>query len=143
MAKNGFISTFRVATKTRGFARLVGPCFAALLGGSALVTAPAAGSSTSGYAYVANAGSGTVSVIDVTTNTVVGTVTVGSGPYGVATTPGGSTAYVTNSGSNSVSVIDVATNTVVGTVTVGKSPEGVAITPNGAFAYVTNEALAP
>ena len=66
------------------------------------------------------------------------TVTVGSGPEGVAITPDGAFAYVANSGSNTVSVIATASNTVVATVTVGSGPEGVAITPDGAFAYVAN-----
>ena len=36
------------------------------------------------YAYVTNYGSGTVSVIDTSTNAVIATVTVGTDPYGVA-----------------------------------------------------------
>jgi YVTN family beta-propeller protein len=54
------------------------------------------------FAYVANGGnagnSNTVSVIDVATNTVVGSVPVGNGPFGVALTPDGKLAYVTNYG---------------------------------------------
>lgn len=38
------------------------------------------------YAYVANGGSGTVSVIKTSTEAVVDTVTVGDGPAGVAIT---------------------------------------------------------
>ena len=66
------------------------------------------------------------------------TVTVGSGPYGVAVTPNGAYAYVTNEGGDTVSVISTTTNTVAATITVGNEPYGVAITPNGAYAYVTN-----
>ena len=51
------------------------------------------------YAYVTNFGIGTVSVINTATNTVTATVTVESGPFGVAVTPNGTYAYVTNSGS--------------------------------------------
>src|SRR5262249_42188023 len=90
------------------------------------------------FAYVTNSGSGTVSVIDTATNTVVATVGVGGDPRGVAITPDGTHAYVTNIRSNTVSVIDTATNTVVATVPVGLSPFGVAITPDGTHAYVTN-----
>jgi len=89
------------------------------------------------YAYVANNGSGSVSVIDISANTVT-TVSVGSGPFGVAITPDGKYAYVTNYSSGSVSVIDISTNTVIATVTVGTGPSGVAITPDGKYAYVTN-----
>ena len=48
------------------------------------------------FAYVANAGDNTVSVIDTATNTVVAPIAVGSLPRGVAVTPDGKRAYVTN-----------------------------------------------
>jgi large repetitive protein len=84
-------------------------------------------------AYVANFGGGSVSVIDTSTNTVIGLpITVGSNPYGVAITPDGARAYVTNEGGTTVSVIDTSTNTVIGSpITVGSHPHGVAITPDG------------
>ncbi len=64
---------------------------------------------------MANQGSNTVTVIDATTNTVVGpAIAVGVNPFGVSATPDGKLAYVTNLGSNTVSVIDTTTNTVVG-----------------------------
>jgi YVTN family beta-propeller protein len=91
------------------------------------------------FAYVANSGDGTVSVIDTATNTVMGIpIPVGREPFGVAVTPDGKHAYVANLDSNTVSVIDTATNTVVATVTVGVSPTGVAVTPDGKHAYITN-----
>jgi YVTN family beta-propeller protein len=89
-------------------------------------------------AYVTNAGSNSVSVVDIATNTVVATVPVGRNPVYSAVTPDGTKAYVANSGANSVSVIDTATNTVVATLTVGMNPATVAITPDGTKAYVIN-----
>lgn len=89
-------------------------------------------------AYVANSGSGTVSVIDTVTNTVIATIDVGTYPDGVAVSPNRSRLYVTNSGSNTVSVIDTSTNTVTTTIDVGNSPRGVAISPNGNRVFVTN-----
>ncbi|WP_186319210.1 IPT/TIG domain-containing protein [Streptomyces sp. SAJ15] len=89
-------------------------------------------------AYVANSGSGTVSVIDTAADTVTATVTVGTGPWGVAVHPDGTRAYVTNSGSGTVSVINTTSNTVTATVTVGTTPRGVALTPDGTRAYVAN-----
>src|SRR5438093_72845 len=94
---------------------------------------PSAGAPT---AYVVNLADG-VSVINTGTNTIVTTVTAGTGPQAVAITPDGRFAYVVNLTSNDVSVINTATNTVAATVAVGFGPFGVAITPNGAFAYVT------
>src|SRR5438270_468762 len=90
------------------------------------------------FAYVTDANSNTVSVIDTATNTVVATVPVGVTPGGVAITPNGAFAYVTNENSSTVSVISTATNTVVATVPVGVFPRGVAVTPNGSFAYVAD-----
>ena len=77
------------------------------------------------YVYVANYGSGTVSVINTATNNVTATVTVGSNPNGVAVNPNGNYAYVTNYGSGSVSVINTATNNVTATVTVGTGILGI------------------
>src|SRR5207249_1484915 len=94
---------------------------------------PSAGAPT---AYVVNLADG-VSVIETGTNTVVTTVTAGTGPQAVAITPDGRFAYVVNLTSNDVSVINTATNTVASTGAVGFGPFGVAITPKGAFAYVT------
>jgi YVTN family beta-propeller protein/VCBS repeat-containing protein len=71
-------------------------------------------------AYVVNYDSNTVSVINTTTNQVVKTINVGTGPLSVAAvdTAQRQRVYVSNSLSNTVSVIDPATNTVIGTITV-------------------------
>ncbi|PYN80408.1 MAG: hypothetical protein DMD97_03510, partial [Candidatus Rokuibacteriota bacterium] len=58
------------------------------------------------FAYIANMGDRTVSVIDAATNTVIVTVSVGRQPYGVAVNPAGTRAYVANFGDGTVSVID-------------------------------------
>ena len=63
--------------------------------------------------YVANQGSGTVSVINPATNAVVSTITVGSSPYAVGYASARNLVYVANNGSGTVSVIDPATNAVV------------------------------
>ena len=89
-------------------------------------------------AYVANAGSNNVSVIEVATNQVIYTIPVGTSPIGVAITPDGSHVYVSNFGDGTVSVIATASNTVTATVTVGTSPRGVAVTPDGSHVYVAN-----
>jgi YVTN family beta-propeller protein len=90
-------------------------------------------------AYVANAQSNNVSVIDTQTNQVVATIPVGQTPVGVVFSPDGTRAYITNNGSNtggSISVIDTATSTVVATVPVGGSTDFSAITPDGKKLYV-------
>jgi YVTN family beta-propeller protein len=102
------------------------------------------------YIYVANyvdgnPETGTVSIIDTNTNTVVATIPNFSGPFAIAITPNGKYAYITNFGSNNfapfgttVSVLKLSTNTIKATIDVGIQPAGIAISPNGDYAYVTN-----
>jgi YVTN family beta-propeller protein len=86
------------------------------------------------FAYVANtcgnafcSPSGTVSIIDLKTNAVVGSpITVGNAPADLAVTPDGRLLYVANQG-GSVSVIATATNQVIATVPVGQHPGFLAI----------------
>ncbi|CKV25847.1 PE_PGRS family protein [Mycobacterium tuberculosis] len=95
-------------------------------------------SPVTGLVFVTNFDSNTVSVIDPNTNTVTGSIPVGTGAYGVAVNPGGN-IYVTNQFSNTVSVIDPVTNTVTGSITdVGLDPTGVAVNPVTGVVYVTN-----
>jgi YVTN family beta-propeller protein len=89
-------------------------------------------------AYISNADSNTVSVIDTSNNTVVATIAVGNSPFGVAINPDGTRAYVANAFSSDISVIDTSNNTVIATVALANTPYGVAITPDGTRAYVTN-----
>lgn len=64
-------------------------------------------------AYVANAGDGTVSVIDTTTNQLArAPIRVGGGAIGIAITPDGNRVYVANRDDSTVSVIDTATQRV-------------------------------
>jgi YVTN family beta-propeller protein len=59
-------------------------------------------------AYATELSTGSVSVIDTASNTVIATVAVGAGPAGVAFSPDGTHVYVTNSNDRTVSVISVA-----------------------------------
>jgi YVTN family beta-propeller protein len=72
-------------------------------------------------------------------NIVLGTVPVGTGPYGgIAVSPDGEFAYVSNYGDGTVSVIKTIDDTVMDTITVGTRPFGVSMTPDGAYVYVSN-----
>ena len=82
----------------------------------------AAYDSAKGEVFVANQGSGTVSVISDSTNTIVATVPVGTDPNGVAYDSGMGEVFVANYGSNSVSVISDNTDAVVKTVPVESDP---------------------
>lgn len=94
--------------------------------------------------YVANDEvSGTVSVIDGQTSTVVATIPVGIHPEEVAVNPATNMIYVTNMGGGTVSVISGQANTVVATIPVGTSnnsePRGVAVNPVTNTIYVANQ----
>jgi YVTN family beta-propeller protein len=102
-------------------------------------TAATAASAAPNTAYVTNAGSESVTPIDLATNTPGAAIKVGKLPLGIAITPDGKTAYVVNVGSESVTPIDLATNTPGEEIKVGVNPKGIAITPDGKTAYVVNE----
>lgn len=122
--------------------------------GSAITVgqAPAAMAITPDGAYLyvinyvdGNTGTGTISVVRTSDNTVIKTITGFSGPFGIAITPDGKYAYVTNFGSNNfmpigttVSVVDLSLNTIVKTIDLDIQPSGIAITPDGKYAYASN-----
>lgn len=99
-------------------------------------------------AYVTNSGSSTVTIIDIATNAVIGTISGFDGPSGFVITPDTNHAYVNNYGSlggvgsgngTTVRVVDLNTNTIVGSsLTVGRAPAALAITPDGAYVYVVS-----
>ena len=90
----------------------------------------------SARAYVANRGSNTVSVIDLSQLTIAATIEVEQQPYGVVVAPGGDFAFVANSGSDSISVIETTTLQVVATIPVRDRPAGLAVTTDRL--YVTH-----
>ena len=95
------------------------------------------------YTYVANQGSDNVTIFNNTTNTVVGTTTVGSQPYGMAYSTSTREIYVANLKGNSVSVIDAdpASGTwkqVTNTITSGMGVEPYYVASLGTKIYVTN-----
>ena len=106
-------------------------------------TPPACKPNTANYpcVYVANGGSDSVSVINSSTNKVIGQIRLGKLPAGVALTSDNAFAYVAVSGSSNVAVIDTATGGVIGTVSnlTHGFPTEVAITPDSKFAYVVEK----
>jgi len=97
-------------------------------------------------AYVTNSDSTTVTIIDIATNTVSGTIDGFNGPSGFVITPDGNYAYVNNYGAGgssgngtTVNVVDLNANSIVGSpITVGQAPAAMAITPDGAYVYVVS-----
>ncbi len=80
----------------------------------------------------------TVFVINGSTNSLISTITVGTGPYGVSVNPNTNKIYVTNLNSNTVSVIDGLTDTVANTISVGTNPGSIGVNTNTNKIYVTN-----
>lgn len=90
------------------------------------------------YAYIPNSTSGTVSVVDSYTQTVVATITTGVAPIGVAISANNKHVYITDIVTGTISFIDATTNTVSATVSGASAPIGIAITPDGKYIYVAN-----
>ncbi len=92
------------------------------------------------FAYILG---NTVSVVDIATDNVVGTIDVPFNSEVVAVTPDGSKIYMAKLGNIStgnntdISVIDTATNTITANVFVGSYPYGIAVTPDGTKVYLT------
>ena len=90
-------------------------------------------------AYVTNSNTTTISIIDLSSNTVTGVITGFDGRSGMVITPDGTTAYVNNYGSagnvgsgngRTVRVVDLTTNTIVGSaITVGLAPASLCHNP--------------
>lgn len=89
-------------------------------------------------AYVTNQGSG-VSVVDLQTLKVTGSIEVGKDPRGIAISPDGRRLVVATQGNGDVSIVDIGQGGAPRRVPVGKNPEFVRIGPDGRFAYVTYE----
>ena len=77
-------------------------------------------------AYVANYGSGTLSIIN-TSALTTSTVGVGSGPAYLALTPDGTTAYLPSNSDDSVAIVNLTTQTLMGALTGVSSAWAVAI----------------
>lgn len=116
------------------------PSFTAVNTGSSPVTATITGTPTGspGFAYIVNADSNDVSVIDLATGTVVATIPVGSNPNSVCVDPNYNEVYVVNNSSNTVSVINTLTNMVTATIPVGPTPWSVTVSPDGSMVYLAD-----
>jgi YVTN family beta-propeller protein len=112
---------------------------AVLMNAVAVLALPSIGSSEQ-FAYVGNHFSQTVSVIDLTTDTVVAPpISVGSVPFGTAVRPGGAEVWVANHDDATVSVIQTSTRTEIHRFSIdGNVARWIAFAPDGTTAYVTD-----
>jgi YVTN family beta-propeller protein len=100
-----------------------------------------------GTAYVINSGGGTVTPIDLATNTAGKPIDVSGEPVAMAIAPDGKTAYVASGATNSgpeptsaqtVTPIDLTTNTAAKPITLVDPANAIAIAPDGRTGYVIN-----
>jgi YVTN family beta-propeller protein len=86
--------------------------------------------------WAANAGDGTISVVDVAGKNVTQTFDIGSKRSNrLKFTPDGRTALISDSTSGEVIVVDVATRKVIKRIPVGRGVAGILIAPDGSRAY--------
>jgi len=93
---------------------------------------------SNGNLFAANGS--TVQVLNASTDTFTGSITVGSGATALAFDAANGYVYVANSGSSDVSVIDGATNVVVKTIPVGPADVALSVDPVNGNIYVANAA---
>jgi YVTN family beta-propeller protein len=88
--------------------------------------------------YVANIGSGSVTVID-RADSSIRSIPTGEGAEGIDVTPDGREVWVTNRGADSISVIRVEDDRIVATLESGGAfPIRLKFTPDGRQAWVSN-----
>ena len=86
--------------------------------------------------YVLSSADSDMTVIDVATNTIIGSVEVGELPHGLATPSTEDILYVSTEGDNTLVVVDPATDWIVKKYPVlGNRPNEIDVTPDGRFVY--------
>jgi DNA-binding beta-propeller fold protein YncE len=95
-----------------------------------------------GTAYVITSAAGTVTPIDLATNTPGKPIDVSGWPVAIAVTPDGTTAYVASGPGatpvQAVTPIDLTTNKPGKPINLTSPPDAIVITPDGKTAYVIN-----
>ncbi len=88
--------------------------------------------------YITNRLSSEISILDTSSNTVVATIPIGSGPQGITIKQDSSRAYTADSDSDWISVVDLADNSVVTTIPAGDGPVIPALNSDGSRVYVAS-----
>lgn len=93
--------------------------------------------------FVANVGSGDLSIIDTVNRRLIKNERLGSGINSVSVDPQGEYVYVSNKGINSISMLDIETGKFVTSFAVGnpnsgigQDTRGIAFSKDGAYAYI-------
>ncbi len=88
-------------------------------------------------AYVANIGSGSVTVVDLSDAKVIKDIPTGEGAEGIAITPDGREVWVVNRAADTVSIVNTKMLEVTATLKVPQFPIRIKITPDGGRALVS------
>ncbi len=87
--------------------------------------------------YVLHSAADTMAIIDVGTNEVIKTVTVGQHPHGIATSASHKLLFVATEGDDSLTVVDTVNDTVIRRYPgFGRRPNEIDVTTDGRFVYV-------
>jgi len=92
------------------------------------------------YAFVVSDNDNTVLVIDVSSLSVIDTLTVDANPQSIAITPDGRYVFVANAGSDTVSVIDANAFSVLQSIPVSAGLKSIAAAPDSRYVVVSNSA---
>jgi YVTN family beta-propeller protein len=112
-------------------------CLLVLAVTSLLIGMGRLGSALADEAFVTDQQANAISVVDLTTQAVVATISVAGHPAGIAMTRDGLMAYVTSPDGHSLSVIDTAARQVIRRIVLGGEPVGVTASPSG-LVYVAD-----
>jgi len=92
------------------------------------------------FAFVANEGSDSVTVIDLVLRLIHKEIPIGKNPHNIIFHPTEDLAFVTLQGDNMVAVIDAKKFEIISLIPVEGFPHNLDISPDGKFLYVTNVA---
>jgi YVTN family beta-propeller protein len=90
------------------------------------------------YLYVANSNTANVTIIDGTTNTVTGAISLGVSPYADVFDPANGDVYVADWTAGNLTVIDATTNRTDGGIRTGTDPGAMALDPANEKLFIAN-----
>ena len=86
--------------------------------------------------YVTNSGGNDITLVDVETLKVIGSIETGDTPHGLEASPDGSRIYISGETDDDVVAIDTATSKVLWRAYVGDRPNHIAVSADGRYVYV-------
>jgi len=85
--------------------------------------------------YVTNSGGDDVTLVDVVTGKVIGSIQTGSTPHGLEASPDGSRVYVSGETDDDIVAIDTAASTVLWKAPIADRPNHIALSVDGRYVY--------